>query len=229
MSSSIRSFLIAALLSCLPAWTAHANSVGFSSSTYAPDNGQLIVTVVYDYSDFAMAGGGFDLLYDPESLEFVSYTAAPRQPDVMWTYGGTVDEPGIVYGIGHSTKFFNGITSSGEFGTIVFNVLSTPVGDPGCDGFQLCLVPTIFNPFVTLSGNLVTDEILADAYAQVVTVPAPAAFWLLAGGLVGLLRRRSMMPVPEHGKSLYSSNRTTAPRRCSASTRVCAAAASSIA
>jgi len=65
-------------------------------------------------------------------------------------------------------------------------VLNAGVGDPGCDGFQLCLVTNASNPFVDLGSNLVINDLLADAHASVVSVPVPASLWFfLASALVG--------------------------------------------
>ncbi len=190
MFSIIKRITCATLLVILPAFSAHANSVGFDSPVYTAQNGQISVTVVYDYSDFPMSGGGFDFLYDASSLELVSVTLAPRAFDVMSSSTGVSDMPGIIRNANHSTEWFTGISSSGDFMTVVFNVLSNPVGDPGCDGFQMCLVPTPFNPLINLTGFPVTEELLMDAQARVAPVPVPAAFWLFASGLLGVLRLR---------------------------------------
>ena len=181
--------LLFVMLVGMPALASQANSVGFGSSTYSPDNGQLVVTVVYDFTDFGMFGGGFDLLYDAEALEFVSFTASLLPPDI-WFWGfGAVEEPGRVTDLYLSnSSFFNGINSAAEYGTIVFNVLSGSIGDPGCDGFELCLVSNANNPLVSLAGSIVDDELLSDARARV--VPLPAAFWLLVSGLALLKAQR---------------------------------------
>ncbi len=168
---------------------AQANNVSFDQALYSGSVGiQINVTVSYDFTSFIMFGGGFDLIYDPEALEFVSYTQAPLAPDAEAPASpiGYLESPGnyIGAGVGTFEGFFR-ITSANDFGTFVFvllgdsSILTTPCG------MTLCLTPTAFNPMTDLAGNIVDQEIFSNGIsaATVQAVPLPAAIWLILGAL----------------------------------------------
>ena len=193
----IRSFvrlafaLVAGTFMC----NAHANSVGLEQVEYTSNFDQVIVALVYDFTDFAMFGGGLDIAYDHNSIEFVSYTQAPLPADAQAAASpvGELTEPGLYSGVGIGTfDFFNGMTSAGEIGTFVFNILGPfDSGVMPC-GLAMCLLPNAINPFISLAGEDVTEELIANGSNSTgaVPIPVPAAVWLMLGGLTTLLGLR---------------------------------------
>ncbi len=163
----------------------HANSVSLSAFDYSPSTNQFEITLLYDFTEFAMFGGGVDLIYDASAMEFVSYVQAPLPADAQAAASpvGALAEPGRYAGAGIGTfEFFNGMTSAGVMGTFTFSVSGLP--DPGntsC-GLPLCLEANAVNPFVSLAGDVVND-IIDDGTILPVPIPVPAALWLLLGAL----------------------------------------------
>jgi len=77
---------------------------------------------------------------------------------------------------------------AGTIGTLTFSVIGTH--DPGATscGLALCLLRNSFNPFVSLAGLDVNDELFANGISGAnVVVPVPAAAWLMLSGLIGLI------------------------------------------
>ncbi|MFK8030000.1 MAG: hypothetical protein AB8G18_07145 [Gammaproteobacteria bacterium] len=184
--------MIAALIISGTTLGASANSAGFDSSTPTPVNGQLIVSVVYEFTEFSMFGGGLDLVYDTTTLEFVSFEHGPFQPDVQAPASpeGVFIEEGLYEGFGLVTfEFFNGINSAGTVGTFTFNILDIPLTASTPCGETLCLTENAINPFVSLAGDTVGAQLLANgsATANLVTLPVPAAVWLMLSGFGALL------------------------------------------
>lgn len=169
--------------------SASANSVGFTQSIYVASAPTIEVTVAYDFSDFAMFGGGLDLVYDSSALEFVSFTQAELASDAQAAASpvGLFAKPGLYQGFGVGTfEFFNGMTSAGDMGTFVFNLVSSPSLNTPC-GELLCLVPNAINPFVSLDGVEVSDLLLDNGIsAAAIFIPVPAAVWLMLSGLGAL-------------------------------------------
>ncbi len=170
--------------------SASANSVGFDSMEYDGSAGTITVVLTYDFTEFAMFGGGVDIIYDTNVLEFGSYThqaldnldaQAPASPP------GELTEPGTYAGVGIGTfEFFTGMTSAGNIGTFVFNVIGATAGGAPC-GFDLC-VQANANDWVSLATDNVTDVLLATGIggANVAPVPVPAAVWFMLSGLGAL-------------------------------------------
>ena len=104
-------------------YSVSANSVGLEQVEYDGNINQVSVTLTYDFTDFAMFGGGLDIIYDPNSIEFVSYTQADPLPFDAQAPASPVGElttPGLYSGAGIGTfEFFNGINSAGDIGTFV--------------------------------------------------------------------------------------------------------------
>ncbi len=179
--------------------SANANSVGFDAAEYQVVNNQLVVTVGYDFSSLAMFGGAVDLSYDPSVIEFVSFTQAELAPDLFAPNSpvGFLEAPGDYqkFGVG-TNKSFMGATSSGAIGTFVFEFVGfSDLPDTSC-GNILCLSVNSSFPFVALTGEDISDEILANGIssAGISQVPVPAAGLLFLGGLglvFGLDRTRS--------------------------------------
>ncbi|MFK8029106.1 MAG: hypothetical protein AB8G18_02610 [Gammaproteobacteria bacterium] len=175
-----------------------ANSVSFDSGAYAPDsNGQISINVLYDFTSYAMFGGGVSLLYDASALEFVSFTqddfgGSNAQP--AFSPNGALIEPGFYQGFGIGAgKSFLGITDAGSMGVFVFIVTGSGDGSfNGClNGAALCLTPNLpIDPMVSVAGQNVTDAIFAneEGLNASVVVPLPASVWFLLSGLLALLR-----------------------------------------
>lgn len=196
--------LAGTLLTVLGAISVHANSVGLTSDNDS-DGGNVVITVEYDFSDFAMFGGGMNLVYDPTVWELVSYTQAPLSPDAQGPASpvGQFEQPGLYTGFGIGTfEFFNGMTSAGEIGSfILINLSSDP--DPsflGCGGdptdfalATICITPNATNPFVSLAGEIVDEDIFVGPGAYIPPpepIPVPAAVWLFASAIGLVLRIR---------------------------------------
>lgn len=170
--------------------SASANSVGFDAMEYDGTQGTVSITLQYDFTDFAMFGGGVDIIYDTTALQFVSYTQADLQSDAQAAASpeGMLAAPGMYEGAGVGTfEFFNGMTSAGDIGTFVFSVIGAGDGSTPC-GMTLCLQANAINPFVSLAGQEVTADLLAAGNsAAAVVVPVPAAVWFMLSGLGALL------------------------------------------
>ncbi|MEM7082651.1 MAG: VPLPA-CTERM sorting domain-containing protein [Pseudomonadota bacterium] len=200
MTSTFMKKALGALVASGLMVTASANSIGYTGSFTA--GGGLTINVTYDFSEFAMFGGGLDLYYDPNAIEFVSYTQAalPADAQAAASPAGVLVGPGLYEGFGIGTfEFFNGMTSVGDMGSFVFNILggTDPSATP-C-GTTICIVGNPVNPFVSLAGEDVTAVLLGDGISIGITadgfahVPVPAAVWLMLSGLaalVGLGRHR---------------------------------------
>ncbi len=170
--------------------SASANSVGFDAMEYDGTQGTVSITLNYDFTEFAMFGGGVDIIYDAAAIEFVSYTQAPLPADAQAPASpvGALSDAGTYTGVGIGTfEFFNGMTSAGEIGTFVFNVLgATDAGNTPC-GMTLCIVPNAINPFVSLAGTEVSATLIDNGIgAAQVVVPVPAAVWFMLSGLGAL-------------------------------------------
>jgi len=157
----------AVLLLCGMMFSASAASISFDMNTYteSPPN-QVAVTIHFDFTDIAMLGGGFNVLYDSSVLEFVSYTqnaavfSGVGAPQMAASPIGALDSPGNYLGSGlGSFDFFTGINIAGDIGTFVFTVLGAG-GDGGC-GVTLCLTPVPANPMFNLGGADITDSVFA--------------------------------------------------------------------
>ncbi len=171
--------------------SASANSVGLDAMEYDGTTGQITVSVNYDFTDFAMFGGGLDLIYDAGAIEFVSYeqAALPADAQAPASPVGSLADAGAYEGFGIGTfEFFNGMTSAGTIGSFTFNVLgATDAGATPC-GMTLCLVENGTNPFVSLAGGTVGGDLLAAGISGAeVVVPVPAAVWFMLSGLGALL------------------------------------------
>lgn len=168
----------------------NANSVGFDQDNYS-DGIVISVSLIYDFTDFLMFGGSVDIEYDPNALLFIDYTQAPLPSDAAPSASpiGSLTSPGLYSGPGiGGLKFFQGMSGAGTIGTLTFSVIGT--NDPGATscGFALCLLPNSLNPFVSLAGLDVTDELFANGISGAnVVVPVPAAVWLILSGLIGLI------------------------------------------
>ena len=176
---------------------ASANSVGFDASRYVANTGQIVVRLTYDFTDFAMFGGWVNIAYDPNAIEFVSYTRSPLPPNAQSPASplGQLTEPGLYseVGVGTFELFTSGITTAGDIGTFVFNVLGpTDAGATFC-GATLCIAPNPNYPFASLAGDIVTTEVIANGISRAYVVPLPAAMWLMLGGIGALWGMRNNM------------------------------------
>lgn len=177
-------------------FSAQAGSVGLDSMSYDGSSGQVAVTVVYDFTDSNIAGGGLDLIYDASALIFVSYEPAPLPPDA-WAPGsptGSLETPGLYSGFGIGAnklqQVFGGITTAGPIGTFVFDVLGATDSNATPCGMTLCLQQTVFNPWIDVYEGNVGEALLANGTSGadvLAPVPIPAALYLLLSSLCGLL------------------------------------------
>ena len=191
---------LAALMVSGMMFGANANNISFDQAQYTVNPGDAVqVTVTYDFTDFAMFGGGFNLIYDASTLTFVDYArtdfdvmGADLPPQNAASPTGGLDSAGNYLGAGIGTfDFFNGLLASGVIGVFTFIYDGPPTeggfGTP-C-GSQLCLMPNVpQNPMVSLAGGDVTADIFGDPNAiYAANVPVPAAVWFLLSGLGALL------------------------------------------
>ena len=176
---------------------ASANSVTFDQAVYDGSAAQIFVTVNYDFTEFPMHGGGVNLEYNTDVLQFWDYEQAPLPADAgagpVSPVGG-FEYPGLYAGFGiGSYDLFNGMGGAGPIGTFVFNVVGT--ADPGTSdtecGEVLCLLANPFNPMTSIAGFYLSDEFFPQG-AHVQPIPVPAAVWFLLSGvgvLFGMRRR----------------------------------------
>ncbi len=188
-----------ALCAGLLSLNASANSISFDSSSYIEENGgggapgSVFISVLYDFTDFPMFGGGFDIVFDPAAVQFSNYIQAPLPDDAEAAASPVGMLNGNVYqGAGIGTfDFFNGMSGAGTIGTFEFIVLSAPSSGSKVTpcGFVICLVSNEVNPFVSLNGDLVSDELLMNGITSVENIyamPVPAAVWFMLSGLGAL-------------------------------------------
>ncbi len=177
-------------------FSAQAGSIGLDALSYDGSSGQVSVTVIFDFTDSNLAGGGLDLFYDASALTFVSYERAPL-PVEAWLPGsplGALESPGLYSGFGIGAnklvQVFGGIQSAGAIGTFTFNVLGTTDSNSTLCGMTLCLVENPINPWWDVYDGYIGDELLANGItgADVLApVPLPAAIYLFLGSVLGLL------------------------------------------
>ena len=177
--------VLAALVASAMMFNASANSISLDSASYDGASGQITVTISYDFTDFAMFGGGANLMYDASALSFVSYTqdVSMSGADEAASPTGSLVSDGNYEGFGIGTfAFQTGITDAASFGTFVFDVLA------GCDDC-IMLGPNAANPMVSLAGMPVNAEIFGNGItvASVSAIPVPAAVWFMLSGLGALL------------------------------------------
>ncbi len=198
-SNRIAEFLMAALtFSC--ATDVLANNISFEQASYSGAAGtELSVTLTYDFTAYNMFGGGLNLIYDPTAIQFVSYTQAEYAggfigPEPAASAVGELASPGNYLGMSLGTfDHAFGISDSGDIGTFVFVLLGNGVSTTPC-GATMCLTPVAINPFVSLSGQDVSDQIFSNGVsaANIQTVPLPASFWFLASALsIGFARLKN--------------------------------------
>ncbi|MEM7083911.1 MAG: hypothetical protein AAF465_14375 [Pseudomonadota bacterium] len=172
-----------------------AGSVGLDALSYDGNNGQVSVTVIYDFTDENVFGGALNLIYDAGALVFVTYEAAPLQPDV-WAPAspvGSLDSPGFYQDFGIAANklqgVFGGITSAGEIGTFTFLVLDSTHPSATPCGMTLCLEESSINPWLNVSAEPIGDALLASGISGanvIVPVPVPSAYFLLLSSVAGL-------------------------------------------
>lgn len=173
--------------------SASANSIGFDSLEYDGTSGQVSITLQYDFTDFAMFGGGVDIVWDGGALAFANFERAPLAADAQAPAspdGALSGDSWVGIGVG-TFEFFNGMTSAGDIATFTFDVLGpTDAGATPC-GLTLCITPNATNPMVSLAGQTVTDDLIAagggGANVAAAPIPVPAAVWFMLSGLGALL------------------------------------------
>lgn len=185
MNSRRHARLTALIVLACVANMASAASVFITPATSTAVPGQSRSLEVWMDFDEIILGGALDVVFDPEVLTFESWTAeALGNPDFL-TEPHTLD--GRINGIAFG-DFQTGITGQMLIGTIAFAVsqnagigLTSVIPGPvfGC----ACGPDFVeFGTFFALS----PDYAGADVSTVVSNVPAPAALWLLSGGLVAL-------------------------------------------
>lgn len=160
-------------------------SLNYTGSNALADDGAVLARygdlltfeLIMDFSEEPTIGGPFDIVFDDDGLQFVSYLSAGlgepffgRDPDHV---GG-----GLLFGGGFGS--FTGLTGPDLVATVTF-LAQGPTGD-------YHVTPTSYSgpagPF--MSADLVT-AIYPEFYgADVRIVPLPAAVWLMLCGIGGL-------------------------------------------
>lgn len=138
-----------------------------------------------DFSDKASIGGGVDVFFDPNGLEFTSWTDEAlgdpgfrRNPDVL---SGELN--GIAFGN------FAGLPATAKVGTVVFKVLQAGEWEVNLETNDR---PA--GPFYSATDSSLLPVQFNDITVSVNAVPAPAAAWLFGSallGFVGFTRKRA--------------------------------------
>lgn len=144
----------------------------------AGPNELLTFDVVMDFSDAPTLGGGFDIVFDPSSLEFESFTNNEIGED------GFGRDPDEFDGLLESWAFgaFGGMTGPDIVGTVSFTYLG------GLTEISLTATSGIGGPFVSFDNP---GSMLDVDFGSVQVVPVPAAVWFLLSGLGALLGVRN--------------------------------------
>ena len=162
------------LFACLGTARAATLTITPTTVTVAPGD-VVLLEVIVDFEDALSLGGGFDVVYDPNSLQLLSWTAN------MIGDPGFIGEPDISDGLLSGIAFGNlqGMEGVFDVGTLAFQVVggsSTVIGTE---------TGAVEGPFL----DAFTFEPLPTTYvgANINVVPVPAAAWLLFGALGTLL------------------------------------------
>ncbi len=145
----------------------------------------LTFDVIADFTDFATIGGGFDIVFDSDKLQFDGFTNA-ELGDPLFSR-----DPLIFDGLLSSWTFgtFALISDVRLVGTVMFTVVDGVVAGPGNVATRETMGPA--PPFM----DFFLDTVIPVDYNayQVGVVPVPAAVWLFVSGcaLFGGLRRRA--------------------------------------
>lgn len=123
---------------------------------------EIALEIVWDFHENATIGGGFDVSYDEDKLEFVSWEAEPvgdpgfgREPDQL---------TGLLSGIAFG-EFVVGITGPHVVGTLTMEVI-----DSGNSTITLADTQSVGGPFVTID----TFQVIPIDYSgTVVNGPVP--------------------------------------------------------
>jgi hypothetical protein len=123
-------------------------------------------------------GGGFNLSYDPSVLNVTDVAIDDLN---TWTF---VNDSGSIDNVNGElndvlVSDFPGV--SGDFNVATISFLTVGAGTSA-----LALTESLINPWAS-DGVAIHPTQVSDALVQVQVVPVPAAFWLLASGLIGLL------------------------------------------
>lgn len=155
-----------------------------ASSSYAI--GDLVaLDLKIDFSDKASMGGGVDVFFDQNGLEFTSWTPEAlgdadfrRSPDA---------QPGKLNGIAFGNS--GGLPATAKVGTLEFRILKSGVWNVDLEANERPAGPF----FAASDGSLLPVQ-FNDLTLSVNAVPVPAAAWLFGSallGFVGISRKRA--------------------------------------
>ena len=180
-----RSFIAGSILLALGSAAAHADTVNieFSPAGSTVDIGDVFsVSILGHAPGSLLAGGGIDLAFDPAVLKVNSLTINPAVGDFT-SSNGTIDN---VAGTVKNAGFASWVGVSGDFtiATIGFTALAG-----GTSALTVKDASDLAWVWASYSFNDVTT-IYSAASIKVNAVPLPAAAWLIAPVLAGLVRQR---------------------------------------
>jgi len=160
---------------------ARAATVAFDQANVSVGVGDSFSLVIQGSGFPTITGGGLDLSFDPAVLQIDSVTINTAVFDL---YLGDGTEEGVLdnaAGTLSDTAFNSWSYASGDFDimTIAFTAI-------GAGTSLLTLSESALYVFSDDNGNLIGDQISYPT-TTVTVVPLPAAVWLFAGGLAGLL------------------------------------------
>lgn len=177
---------VAAVAFVLTAMTTNAGSISLiptSAITNVATGDVVSFDVVMDFSDELTLGGGFDVVFDSQSVQFESFY---RNPDLGVPEFGR--DPDIFEGLLESWAVADPfiLPAVATIGNIVFTVLpgmgqSTAIATQATNG--------VGGPWISAVDfrGLVLDVNYGSA--TITQVPLPAAFWFLLCGVFVLLRQ----------------------------------------
>lgn len=165
----------------------YASTISLSPQDATPQLGASVsIDLLMDFSDNPTLGGGLDVIYDGTALDFLSFTfdsTFTSVTDSSFSCPGasgcpSIDQANKVFNIAFGN--FSGLGGPFKVGTLIFNTLT-----PGTSLLSTAETTGPAGPFV--SASTYQPQSVTYLGSSISTVPIPAAIYLFASGLLGLV------------------------------------------